>query len=128
MSFADYREKDILKGYLHSRLNGERGFPEVYRKSGGKEWIQGLSWCVHRLTEDFQCIWSLSEMGGYNDDDELEFPEERREFIKRRVDIEQSWLWKHFELRLYISELPDYAVASKHFTAEKGRLTTLRSI
>jgi hypothetical protein len=107
-SLVNYQEeKDILKGYLHSRLNGYDGFPEAYEICDGPEWLQGLPWCMHRFTEDYQCHWSPGEIMG-DDDDELEFPEERREFIKRRVgtSIEQSWLWKHFEL-------PDVEIARK---------------
>jgi hypothetical protein len=48
---------------------------------------------IDPLSKDFECKWSPCEGDGYN----AEYVEERKEFIKNRINIEKSWLWNHME-------------------------------
>jgi hypothetical protein len=63
---------------------------------GVRQWLKEKPWSLEVFTKDFECKWSPCEGDGYN----TEYIEERKEFIKNRINIEKSWLWNHMKLKV----------------------------
>jgi hypothetical protein len=68
----------------------------VMPPDGVRQWLKEKPWSLEVFTKDFECKWSPCEGDGYN----TEYIEERKEFIKNRINIEKSWLWNHMKLKV----------------------------